>query len=201
MNIVTDTIRDGIEVYLNKSIEKLTNDDLKCVKVLDIDRIGICDEILNVDYNELQYFDNLEELTISNCMIDSAFMDSIIKLKKLKKLSIYNCDFVDHIKNFFELLNIEELTIDSSLGINGIVFQNLERLTLRNTKINNFFKNIKTLDITHAELDINNFTSNNVKELIISEKDSKSIDELKLYVHKIIVVDDRMEIIKEVHND
>jgi len=88
MNIMTVSIRDDIEIQLNKSIEEVSNNDLLKIKKITLNRLGYGDEVKNVNYNEVSLFKNLEELNVFNCMINEDFVRSIMGLKKIKILKL-----------------------------------------------------------------------------------------------------------------
>ena len=153
MNIKTTSIIDIIEMSLNKTFDNITIDDLDRIKYLMINRIDY-DDVLDVDSNDLKLFKNLEELSINNCMIDEEFINNIKSLEKLNKISFINCDFVDDASDYFNNLIINELVLDSNLGINNITFSNIHKLVLINCTFNCIINNIDILDITRSK-DIN----------------------------------------------
>lgn len=198
MKIITQSIKDCLEVQLNKGIEDITDKELENIKILNLNRIDI-NKILNVYYDELSYFKNLEELNISNCMINNNLMQNIKKLKNLKNLNIYNSDFIDECYIFLTNLNIENLVIDNCLGIKDIAFNNLNKLILKNTNEDIYAKNITSLDISNINNSDNNFYLENIKELIISKKNKNIVNIIN--VDKIIVIDERLDIIEVIQHD
>ena len=83
MNIITNSIKDNLEVQLNKPIEEITKEDLLKIKNITIDKINYRKKIEDVDYDEILYFTNLEELNIFNCMINKKLMDNILQINNL----------------------------------------------------------------------------------------------------------------------
>ena len=200
MNIVTKSIKDDLEVQFNKPIEEISPEELSKVKNITINRIGFGTKIQKTDYNEILYFDNLEELNIFNCMINKILMSNITKLKKLRILKIYNSDFVDFIDDMFINLPLEKLTISNCLGLKNATLKDLEYLELKNIDIDFLIKNVEILNISNIGTNIKMLNLVNVKKIIMSEKDyneGRNFDNIKA---DIIIVNDRMEKIREIRN-
>ena len=197
MNIKTTSIIDIIEMSLNKTFDNITIDDLDRIKYLMINRIDY-DDVLDVDSNDLKLFKNLEELSINNCMIDEEFINNIKSLEKLNKISFINCDFVDDVSDYFNNLIINELVLDSNLGINNITFSNIHKLVLINCTFNCIINNIDILDITRSK-DINiDLEKSNYEELIISRE--HDIDNYLFIKSKIVIKNEFEEEIKVIDN-
>lgn len=197
MNIKTTSIIDVIEMSLNKTIDNITIDDLDKIKYLMINRVDY-DDVLDVDSNDLKLFKNLEELSINNCMIDEEFINNIKELVKLNKISFINCDFVDDATNYFNDLLINELVLDSNIGINNITFSNIHKLVLINCSFNCVINNVDILDITRSK-DINiDLEKSNYHDLIISRE--HNIDNYLFIKSRIIIKDEFDEEIKVIDN-
>lgn len=200
MNTITKSIKDDLEIQLNKSIEDISKEELQKIKKITINRIGLAGQIQEIDYNDILYFDNLEELNIFNCMIDKLLMTNILKMKKLKILKIYNSDFVDFINDTFSNLNLEELTISNCLGMKDITLENLKYLDLKNINIDFVIKNVETLNIANTEANVDTLNLINVKKIIISEKSYNRLRNFNNLNSDIVVINDKMEVIKEIKN-
>ncbi len=200
MNIVTTSIRDNLEVQLNKPVESIVKEDLSNIKTMTVDRISLDGSIKKINYEELLYFENLEELNIFNCMIEQKLMNVIINLKNLRILKIYNCDFVDYINNFFSMINLEELVISNCLGIKNLTLENLKYLEIRNIDEMFSIKNVECLNISNTRIPISRINLINVKKVIISEKNYKENAEQENINAIINIIDDRLELVKEINN-
>lgn len=197
MNIKTQSIIDIIEVSLNKTTDDITINDLDNIKYLMINRVDY-DDLLEVDCNDLKLFNNLEELSINNCMVNNEFIDNINRLTKLNKISFINCDFVDDITNYFNNLVINELVLDNNVGINNVTFSNIHKLVLINSSFNCVINNIDIVDISRSQ-DINiDLENSNYKELIISEE--HNLDNYLFNKSKIIIKNEFQEEVKVIDN-
>ena len=200
MNIITNSIKDNLEVQLNKPIDEITTEDLLKIKNITIDKINYRKKIEDVDYDEILYFTNLEELNIFNCMINKKLMDNILQINNLKILNIYNCDFVDYIDEFFYNIKIEELTISNCLGISNITLSNLKYLKLTNINIDFVIENVDMLDISKTNTNIDDLKFYNVKKIIISNNNYNENTNFSFAGTDIVIIDDKMNIIREIKN-
>ena len=73
MDIYTKSIRDNVEIQLNKSIQDVDENELMNIKFMTLDQLEYDGNVNLVDYDEIMYFSNLEELNIFNCMINENF--------------------------------------------------------------------------------------------------------------------------------
>ena len=196
MNIKTESIIELLESILNKKINNITVEDLEKIDYLKISRTSI-DDILTVDSSDLQYFHNLKELSIDSCMIDNKFIDNLIKLKNIKKISFNHCDFISDAKEYFEKILVEELVLNDVIGLDNISLSNINKLTFINCSFDALV-NTNILDISRS-IDINiDFNSSNIKELIINKEEYINNNLPKC---KIIIKDSYDEIIKVIEND
>lgn len=53
MKIITKSIKDNLEIQLNKEIENINIEDLKEIKNITINRIGYGDDFQNINYDEI----------------------------------------------------------------------------------------------------------------------------------------------------
>ena len=198
MIINTKSIVDIVESSLNKKITDIDFNDLKSIKYLRICKISF-DDILNVDFSELEYFPNIEELSIEGCMIDYSVLDILEKLLNLKKISFIDCDFIDDSKEYFESLDIEELVLNNVIGIEGVLFSNITKLIIVNMPINFNVKNINTLDVSRADISKVNLIEFQIENLIIN---IKQLTEDYFNFHYIVIIKNEFdEIIKVIKND
>ena len=201
MNISTKSIRDQIEIQLNKSIENVNEDELLNIKTISINQLGYDDEINLINYDEINYFKNLEDLTIFNCMINEKLLNNILQLQNLKKLFIYDSDFIDDIKDDFSKMKLEELTIGNCLGISNLTLENLKSLNIINININSFINNIETLDISRTNNNLKDLNCTNIKNIIISKNNYNTPEDLENINSNISIIDEKNKIIKEIKND
>ncbi len=197
MNIKTDSIIDSIEIALNKKIDGVYINDLDKITYLRISKIDM-DQVLFIDISELQYFSNLEEISIEYCMVDINYINEIRNVKNLKKISFIGCDFVDDAKNFFEELSINELVLNNVTGIKNINFSNLKLLTIINCNFAGTV-NVDMLDISRSaeiKLDLDN---SSVQKIIVNE-----IQYMNKYICNdctIVVKDDHGEVAMVINNE
>ena len=198
MEIITESIKGNLEIQLNKSIDDICEAELKEVKHLSVERMGFDSEVKAVDYSEISFFDNLEELTIFDCMVNTDLMNRIISLKKLKRLNMYNSDFIDFSDDFFDKLKIDEMVLSNCLGLKEIVLKGFKYLEIRNMEMSRGIRDIGVLDLVHINNDIYTGRLENVKKLMISETDYKKDKRIADFDSEIVVVDDRMNIVEEI---
>ena len=201
MDIYTKSIRDNIEIQLNKSIQDVDENELMNIKFMTLDQLEYDGNVNLVDYDEIMYFSNLEELNIFNCMINEKLLNNILKLDKLKILNIYDSDFVDYINDTFSKMSLEELTLNNCLGISIIELNNLKYLDIKNIKIDFSINNVETLNISNSTNKLKELKLNNVKNIIISKNNYDNTTDFLTFKSNIIIVDDKNEIIKEIKND
>ena len=201
MNIYTKSIKDNVEIQLNKSIQDVNENELLNIKVMTLDQLEYDGDVNLVDYDEIMYFINLEELNVFNCMINEKLLNNILKLEKLRILNIYDSDFVDYINDSFSKMNIENLTLNNCLGISIIELNNLKYLDIKNINIDFNINNVETLIISNSKNKLKELNLNNVKNIIISRNNYDNETDLHIFKSNIIIVDDKNEIIKEIKND
>jgi len=198
MNIMTVSIRDDIEIQLNKSIEEVSNNDLLKIKKITLNRLGYGDEVKNVNYNEVSLFKNLEELNVFNCMINEDFVRSIMGLKKIKILKLYNCDFVDYVSRVLNVFDLEELVINNCIGIEDVKIEKLKYLELKNVKMSFPIINVGVLNVSNINEKINLGVLKNIGKIIIDEKEYNNYKDVSKVCSNVTIVNDRMMIVKEI---
>lgn len=201
MNIYTKSIKDNVEIQLNKSIQDVNENELLNIKVMTLDQLEYDGDVNLVDYDEIMYFINLEELNVFNCMINEKLLNNILKLEKLRILNIYDSDFVDYINDSFSKMNIENLTLNNCLGISINELSNLKYLDIKNINIDFNINNVETLNVSNSKNKLKELNLNNVKNIIISRNNYDNETDLHIFKSNIIIVDDKNEIIKEIKND
>lgn len=201
MDIYTKSIRDNVEIQLNKSIQDVDENELMNIKFMTLDQLEYDGNVNLVDYDEIMFFSNLEELNIFNCMINEKLLNNILKLDKLKILNIYDSDFVDYINDTFSKMSLEKLTLNNCFGISIIELNNLMYLDIKNIKIDFSINNVETLNISNSTNKLKELKLNNVKNIIISKNNYDNTTDFLTFKSNIIVVDDKNEIIKEIKND
>ena len=196
MNIKTESIREFVEIALNKKIYDLQLDELDKITMLRICRTDL-NHILNVDSNDLEYFHNLNEIFIEGCTIDEEFTRNLKRLNKLKKITFVSCDFVDEARNYFTNLELDELVLNNVNGLNGVLFSNINFLTFVNCSFNCVVGSVNNLDISRSEKIAIDFENSDVKKIIINENQLKDLN----YKGNITIKDNYDEIIRVINND
>ena len=192
MIIKTESIIEILEGALNKEISEVSISDLDTITYLRINRISI-DDVLVVDSSDLQYFHNLEELSIENCMIDDSFIENL-KKTNIGKISFIHCEFVDDVKEYFEQLSINELVLNDVVGLNDLIFANIKELTFVDCSFKGIIANVEKLDISRSE-DINiDFNNSYINELVINT--TQYVDDM--YLKGKIIIEDEYDVIKKV---
>ena len=200
MQIFTESIKKDLEIQLNKTIDEICSEELLQIKKLTINRVGFGDRFQQLNYEEVDLFENLEEITLFNCMINDLLIENILKLNKLKILKIYNCDFVDLTENMFNNLHIEELTISNCIGLRNVIIKYLIYLELKNIEMNFWIKNVGILNLSKLNTKIRVGNIENVKKIIISKENYN--DKKYISIHsEITIVDDKMNMLEEIKDE
>ena len=189
--VQTDSIVKMLEVLFNKNIKSISEIEFKTIKKISIEKISYDGSFLNVNYSDLLLFENLEELNIYNCMINQECIDIILQLKKINKLYIYSCDFIDGTFNIFDK-KYKALYLIDCLGLHHSIINNADEVLLNNTKI---------MGVNNVQV----LTTDNVKDMKMEKIDTLIIKNVIFEeslisnneVKKISIIDDRNEIIKE----
>lgn len=195
MNIKTESIKELLEISLDKELNDINYDDLNTITYLRINRID-GDNILDVDSSDLELFHNLEEISIENCIIDNKFLTDLEKTKVLNKICFIHCDFVDNVNDYFSNLVTKELVLNDVIGLDGVLLSNIQKITFINCSFGCEINNVNTIDVSLSnEMDFSGFI---VKDLIINEKQYLKNNYPKC---RIIIKDNYDEVIKVIEND
>lgn len=131
---------------------------------------------------------NLDTLSIGGFLYKEGFrVDSILGLKKLKKLELIKIDKITNSEKFKNLNQLEELIIDNTyvphFSFDFDSFHNLRKLVLRNIDLQHIpeeiyqCKKLKVLDVSYNN--ISNI-SNSIAQLEILEELNLGINNLKI---------------------
>lgn len=145
MNIKSKDIRRYVYLKLGKKeTEEVNNEELNKITFLNLNYKNFKDEINEYDFNDLKQFKNLKELTLNGFEITEEMISNINQIDNLEILVINHCSFVTN----KELIN------------------NLRRLVLTYTKINNLTNFKKCSDLESIEfIDCENVDIDNLIEL------------------------------------
>lgn len=198
MELKTKSIVDIVESTMNKHINDIQLEELDTIKYLRVCKIDYND-IQDIDLNELRFFKNLEELSIEGCMISYDDLTIIKDISNLKKISFIDCDFIDSSQEFFDNLSVEELVLNNVIGLDDILFSNINILTVINTTLKCNVKNIKNIDISRNSILKTNLIDLDIDNLIINTKQLND-DYLNL-PYSVTVKNEYDEIVKVVNYD
>lgn len=198
MKLKTNSIVDIVESTINKNINDIQLDELNIIKNLRVCKIDYND-ILDIDLNELRHFKNLEELSIEGCMINHDDLTILKELSNLKKISFIDCDFIDNSQEYFDNLCVEELVLNNVIGLDGILFSNINMLTIINIILNCSVENIKNIDISKNSLLNIDLIKLDINNLIINKK--QLTEEYLKLPYNIIIKNEYDEIIQVINHD
>lgn len=198
MKLKTNSIIDIVESTINKNINDIQLDELNIIKNLRVCKIDYND-ILDIDLNELRHFKNLEELSIEGCMINHDDLTILKELSNLKKISFIDCDFIDNSQEYFDNLCVEELVLNNVIGLDGILFSNINMLTIINIILNCSVENIKNIDISQNSLLNIDLIKLDINNLIINKK--QLTEEYLKLPYNIIIKNEYDEIIQVINHD
>ena len=198
MELRTKSIIDIVESIINKNINDIQLEELDVIKNLRVCKVDYND-ILDIDLNELRLFKNLEELSIEGCMISYDDLVILKEISNLKKISFIDCDFIDNPQEYFDNLVIEELVLNNVIGLDDILFSNINLLTIINITLDCSVKNIKSIDISRNSTLKTGLNNLDIDNLIISEK-QLSGEDLKL-PYSVTIKNEYDEIVKVINHD
>lgn len=166
----TESILRTLEgLYYRRS--SFTEQELKRIDTIVVNRMDYDGSILNVDFNDLKSFVNLFSLTINGCIIDNSVFSVLKELPNLKKLVLYDCDIIENIYSQFNELKLKELIINNTNIDISSVDLNINRLTLEGLEFKIFNFSVNTLDVRFCEIyDAQQLLSCKFNEAIISFK-------------------------------
>lgn len=200
MEFLTKDIIDVIELTLNKTIDNVNSEELLEIKNLTLNQIGYNNSIKEVKKEEILYLPNIEDLTLISFMIDEEFWQIIKSLKKLKKLNIYDSDFVLDLEDSFSSLDLESLTIRNVEGFNVNFINNIKYVEISSTNINFPIRNVETLNLCNNDSDINSLDMESINTLMISERYYNN----EIYfkgASKIKIINDQEEVVRVINHD
>lgn len=164
----TESILRTLEgLYYRRS--SFTEQELKRIDTIVVNRMDYDGTILDVDFNDLKFFPNLFSLTINGCIIDNSVISVLKELPNLKKLVLYDCDLIEDIYFQFNDLKLKDLTINNTNIDISLINLNINRLTLESFKFKPFTFFVNILDVRFCDIfDVQDLLSCNFTETIIS---------------------------------
>ncbi len=169
--------------------DSFSKEELDSIDTISINRIDYDGDFLEVDFNDLTYFNNLKELMIENCILDAPSMEKICSIVNLKKLTFFNCDIIDDIYTSDIHFGSDELYfINSNIELSHVSGY-YEFIFLENMDCSSIDAQGKKLDVSHCEVkNIDNVLTLGFDELVISHdqyeqfKDILPESDKKIYV-------------------
>lgn len=147
----TESILRTLEgLYYRRS--SFTEQELKRIDTIVVNRMDYDGTILNVDFNDLKSFVNLFSLTINGCIIDNSVISVLKELPNLKKLVLYDCDIIESIYSQFNELKLKELIINNTNIDISSVDLNINRLTLEGLEFKIFNFSVNILDVRFCDI-------------------------------------------------
>jgi hypothetical protein len=149
--INTESIRSKLS--LKYDIDNISSNDLD--NIIDINISPVDNNNVNqvVDFNDLDYFNNLRRLKIQYCFINREVLEKIIKLDKLEYISFIFCEFDNNIEDLMREINIKNFTIKKSINFRLDYLNNkiYDKLIISDENIyNKLLLKSKVLDISHS---------------------------------------------------
>ena len=196
----TTSIKDIMEIKFGIK-DSYSQQEYDSVTELIINRFDVVGEIINVNFDDLLLFKNLQNLVIKQCIIDSDTMNIILQLNNLKSLFLDDCEIVDDISLFFDNLNIDTLVLNSiNFDLNELEKVKTNNLYLYNVIFNqNLNINVLKLDISNCLIaDSITIDCGGLETLVISIKMYKNIDqEINNFHGHLIVMEENGQFIYE----
>lgn len=195
----TTSIKNILELKFGIK-DNYTDEEYNQIKSISINRFEVNGEISNIDFTELIKLNNLESLTISNCIIDTNNMSIITLLYNLKTLILLNCEIIEDISPFLMQLKIENLIIDNTnLNLKVLEYLHLNSIILSNIDINSPLQiNTNKLDIRKSNIkDYSYINLNEINTLIISNTQyENNINIFSNFPNHLVVMEDNGQFIK-----
>lgn len=123
----TKSIFSSIMIQLDKDIKDITQDDLKKIKIIDFNALGINNVYQEVFFEDILNLPNLEQVNLYSMIITEENLKYLLSLKSLKRLQFNNCEFVDGLDMLLELL-VEELLFYNCNKIDYSVISQLSNI-------------------------------------------------------------------------
>lgn len=176
----TDSIKEYMKSFNGKETDVLS---------LKIDRFDILGDIVCVDLEELKNFINLNELMLCNLILNNKDLMCIFGLKKLKKLSLVNCELVDdECINILDKICIDELFLDNTYLNFNMITRKYNVLTIKNQNYDYRSKS-NSLNVKNANVEFDKININEIETLIIStEQFNNNIEFFKSIIGKIHLI-------------
>ncbi len=176
-------------IYSKK--DSFSNEELDSIDVLTINRLDYDGNFLTVDFNDLDYFKNLKEIVVENCILDDVSIRKISEHKGLKRLTICNCDVIEDIYATFNEISTSELFIINSNINLSLISGYYELVYFENMDFSSIDVLGKRLDVSHCEIkDIDSVLTQGFDEIIVSHnqyeqfKDIFTQSDKKVYVRE-----------------
>lgn len=164
----TESILRTLEgLYYRRS--SFTEQELKRIDTIVVNRMDYDGTILDVDFNDLKFFSNLFSLTINGCIIDNSVISVLKELPNLKKLVLYDCDLIEDIYFKFNDLKLKDLTINNTNIDISLVDLDINRLTLESLEFKPYTFSVNILDVRFCDIfNVQDLLSCKFNEAIIS---------------------------------
>ena len=196
---------ESIQAILNAqfgSKEDYTLEETSQITSLSISRFNVAGDIVPVYAPDLLAFPNLESLVISQCLIDSDFIQCICNLKKLKQITFIHCEIIGDYHDLFQLQLLKDFTFDGTeVNFSLLNHGMFDTLVFSNIEISEkveFYVN--TLDVKKAIVYNWDFIQNKIDTLIVSSKQFESTHLLQEYKGHLLIMDDHYpEVMEEVN--
>jgi len=159
LDIKNKELEKYILLKVGKTKENLSIDDILMITSLNLNSVTLKNTFSPIYFEDLQYFRNLEELSISNSNIKEEDMAYIYTLSNLKNLSFYECSFdnLNGIENLdkLEILSISKVSysnIDSLNKLSQLKYLDLISLDIESLDFLVPLKNLKHLDLSGSTI-------------------------------------------------
>ncbi len=194
----TESIIKELNSRFGKS-DNYTKEQLDSVEDITISKFSFTDELLNVDFNDLNFFKNLKEITIEDCMLDKKTILILLSKDKLNKISLYNCEINEDIYPIFENLKVKELLLSRTDFDLSKLTGYYNRLTLENVTFKPIEAYMEILDISNNKItNIDDVINSNFEEIRISHNQyEKYKDKFDSCGRRFIIMENNLEFIEK----
>lgn len=109
---------------------EFTPEDLMKVKVLSVGAFDLSGQFVSNDLGDLNYFKNLEKISLSGFIVNRPNIKLISDLKKLRNFEFRNCEFKD-------CLNIkgDAIDLDECKNIGRVSVEQFKNVTIKNCEV------------------------------------------------------------------